>query len=241
MTLPESNAQSMRSNYSLVKILGAIGGGLLFFLLVVLFCIASRREDVLANAVNGYVEHILPTLSPIFDSPTGVAVGKNAVWWIGDGVQYAGGGTTRSNGTMRSSWGGGALSLAPRFEELDSILIVKGALGEEKQYLRVPAGMQPAPDLMFNPFKSKDASPSSFIDRYGKTHSADEFKLTLRTYGLQVWIVDVKSSRVVGYREFPAAPLLKEYDQNHTADEVDLRALVGWSESLVTLGRTPTA
>jgi len=175
----------------------------------------------------------------MFDLGANVPVGKNAVWWIGDGIEYAGGGTKRSTGSMRSYWGGGAGLITPRFEELDSILIVKGTLGEQKQYLHVPAGMSPGPTFGFNPFINS-SSPSSFIDRYGKIHSADEFKTTLRTYGLQVWIVDVKLNRIAAYREFPAAHLLEQYDQDHAPDEVHLSALVEWIKSLEKLKTEPT-
>lgn len=138
----------MKDARSFAKPVGAVFGGLIFVLLVVLFCIESNRQDTLATAINDYVGRTLPTLSLMSDFPGNVPVGKNAVWWIGEGVQYAGGGTTRSNGTMRSVWGGGTVGLTPRFEELDSIFIVKGTLGEEKQYLRVPSDMSPAPDFV---------------------------------------------------------------------------------------------
>jgi hypothetical protein len=229
----------MKDAHSLPKIAGAVVGGLIFVLFVVFFCVESNRQDTLATAIDGYIGHTLPTLGPMSDLSADVPVGKNAVWWIGEGVEFAGGGNKRSTGTMRSCWGGGTFGLAPRFEELNSIFIVKGTLGEEKDYLRVPAGMSPAPEFGFNPFKSKDAPPSAFIDRYGKTHSADEFKVTLRTYGLQVWILDVKSNRIVGYREFPAAHLQDSYDQDHTADEIHLSALVQWIGSLQKLEKKP--
>ena len=229
----------MNNKTQIRSVAGAVAGGLLFVLVIVFFCVADNRQDTLATDINGYIGHTLPTLSLMPDLPANVAVGNNAVWWIGEGVEFAGGGNTKSNGIMRSSWGGGTFALAPRFEELDSIFIVKGRLVEEKEYLRVPAGMSPTPDFVYNPFKSKDAAPSSFTDRYGNTHNADEFKQTLKTYGLQVWILDVKSNRIVGYREFPAALLQDNYDENHTADEVHLSALVQWIESLQKLKKKP--
>jgi hypothetical protein len=222
----------MKEAHSLAKTVGAIAGGVLFLLLIALFCVENYQQGELATAIDSYIKPTLPTLSPMNNLGDTIPLGKNAVWWIGEGVEFAGRGTARSTGTMRSCWGGGELGLTPAFKELDSVVIVKGTLGEEKEYLRVPSDMSPAPEFGFNPFKSKDAPPTSFVDRYGKTHSADEFKVTLRTYGLQVWILDVKSNRIVGYREFPAAHLLDQYDQDHTADEVHLSALVQWIESL---------
>jgi len=230
---------NVATQHSRGKLLAGIVGGLFFVSVVVLFSIEGIHQNTLATRIDGFIGPTVSGLNSRSDLPANVPVGKNALWWIGEGVEFAGGGTTRSSGTMRSTWGGSTLSLTPRFDELDSILIVKGTLGEQKQYLRVPADMKPAPEFGFNPFKSKDAPPSSFVDRYGRVHSADEFKETIRTYGLQVWILNQKSSRIVGYKEFRAPDLLDSYDQGDPPRPVPLSALVEWIESLEHLEMRP--
>ena len=196
----------------------------------------AQNQDALATAINSYVGPLLPNLGPMPELKADVPIGTNAVWWIGDGTQYTTGGIKKSTGVMQSSWGGRFPAMTPRFSELESILIVRGTLGEEKEYLLVPNDMVPD-NFVFNPFKS--GPPTSFVDKHGKVHSADEFRHSLKTYGLQVWIVDIRSNRIVAYREFPAAHLLDEYDENHATEAVPLNALVGWIESLEKMGRKP--
>ena len=228
-----------KPQHNRAKVLAGIAGGLFVVSIVVLFSVEGIHQDTLATMIDGFIGPTLSSLTSRSDLPANVPVGKNAVWWIGEGVEFAGGGNKKSTGSMRSFWGGGTFALVPRFEELDSIVIVKGSLGEERTYLSVPSGMSPAPEFGFNPFKSKDAPPSSFVDRYGHVHSADEFKETVRTYSLQVWILDLKSSRIVGYKELQAPHLLDSYDHGNPPRPVPLNDLVEWIESVEHLQKKP--
>ncbi len=203
---------------------------------IVVLCYSEHRQrEVLATAVDGFIGPLVPTLVPMPALNTDIPIGKNAVWWIGEGIEYAGGGIRRSTGAMRSAWSGGYTP--PNFSELDSILVVKGTLAEEKPYLYLPENIRKMPNWHQLPFGD---TPTILVDQYNREHNPAEFTKVLRTYGLQVWIVEVKSNRIVAYREFPAAHLEEQYDQHHTADEVRLGALVTWIESLEKLEEKPT-
>lgn len=247
-----------------IKIGLSIAGGLLAILIVTAFREGHQRR-VLAAAIDNHVRALLPALSPMSDLGENVPLGRNAVWWISDGVQYAGGGVDRSTGLISPALpfmvsGVGPLGvLTPSFEELDTVVIVKETLAEEKRYLVLPKeiwlnAMKQPEALVLNPFclslsqvlvvdrygrgymdadrYGRVCGPPQLIDNSGQCHSANEFTQDRKTYSLQVWVVDTKTNQIVGYHFFPASVLPE-------TDVVPLSALVDWIKSLEKLRKKP--
>jgi hypothetical protein len=216
-------------------------GILLFF--VVAFIIGNRNEravdaarkvesdrvlaarDVLAAAIRNYVENSLPALTP---SPTlndTFPLHNDAVWWIGGGR----GGPDKPQDDAGALWHvqgeaygpigvdqeSGHVPHIPRFEDITSLVIVKGKLvSESKTFFRTSPNM-----------------PETLV--------------TIPGHELQAWVVDMKSNKVVAYRDFPPPQLPDSFSgTEQLADIVDSSALrqlpvvTKWIGSLETTGGT---
>jgi hypothetical protein len=168
------------------------------------------RQEALAKAVNDQMIRFQPLLNAQPSLESYAPVGKNVVWWSNqsDACPYHSMIDThfRSAGIMQSFWGGGFFG-APRFEELNSIIIVKAKYVDEKVF-GIVEGTQ----------------------SWNRVTGEAAFS----TYRLEVWVVEPNSFRTLAFREFPAVPLLTATDYKLTDDRkvFPMGSFLDWKESL---------
>ena len=180
--------------------------------------------NVLSNAVKNYIPHVLPNTFPMPNFDADAPIGKPVIWSIGRPFNDN---DNDSKLLLLEGLSGISTNHVPSFEEYGSFVMVLGQTVEERKYDYLIHKRTFVEDDTANSTDGSADGPD--IQRGFKIGSED----------LKAWVVDLKSNKIVAYREFQPIPLSSSFSAENDPEGIQIKKFYKWIDSLENLAQKP--